>query len=107
MCDTQPGIDVLTAWLETAPGQYLLAWEQSHGFLLLTDLGRQTMIEAIDRDNAQANLGLYLHAVDALVCWQCASRPDVLPAYDDALLRRELDLFPQWYLQQHRAITHT
>jgi N-acetylmuramate 1-kinase len=83
----------------------VLAWEQSHGFLLLTDLGHQTMFEAIDRDNAQANLGLYLHAVDALVCWQRASRPDVLPAYDDALLRRELDLFPQWYLQRHRAIT--
>lgn len=83
----------------------VLAWDQPHGFLLLTDLGRQTMIEAIDRNNAQANLELYLQAVDALVCWQTASRADVLPAYDEALLRRELDLFPQWYLQQHRAVT--
>jgi SAM-dependent methyltransferase len=29
MSDTQPGIEALTAWLETPPGQYLLAWEQS------------------------------------------------------------------------------
>jgi aminoglycoside/choline kinase family phosphotransferase len=83
----------------------VLDWDQPHGFLLLTDLGRQTMIEAIDRDHAQANLDLYRQAVDTLVCWQRASRPEVLPPYDAALLRRELDLFPQWYLQQHRAIT--
>jgi SAM-dependent methyltransferase len=29
MSDTQPGIEALTAWLETPPGQYLLAWEQA------------------------------------------------------------------------------
>ena len=31
---------------------------------------------------------LYVDAVDALIRWQLASRPDVLPAYDDALLSR-------------------
>ena len=83
----------------------VLAWDEAHGFLLLSDLGRQTMMQAIDRDHPQANLSIYLDAVDALVCWQKASRPDVLPPYDEALLRRELDLFPQWYLQQHRGVT--
>ncbi len=83
----------------------VLAWDQSHGFLLLSDLGHQTMMQAIDRGHAQANLALYLQAVDALLAWQLASRPGVLPPYDEALLRRELDLFPQWYLQQHRAVT--
>jgi SAM-dependent methyltransferase len=29
MSDTQPGIEALAAWLETPPGQYLLAWEQA------------------------------------------------------------------------------
>ena len=37
--------------------------------------------------------------------WQLASLPDVLPLYDDALLSRELSLFPDWYVQQHRGIT--
>jgi len=83
----------------------VLAWDQGHGFLLLTDLGHQTMMQAIDRANPQANLGLYLQAVDALVRWQKASRADVLPACDAALLQRELGLFPQWYLQQYRGIT--
>ena len=82
----------------------VLDWDQAHGFLLLSDLGLQTMMQAIDRENAQPNLPLYLQAVDALITWQLASRPGVLPAYDQALLQRELDLFPQWYLRQHRAV---
>ncbi len=82
----------------------VLAWDQQHGFLLLSDLGRQTMMQAIDREHAQANLPLYMQALDALIAWQLASRPGVLPAYDDALLNRELDLFPQWYLKQHKNI---
>ncbi len=82
----------------------VLDWDQQHGFLLLSDLGQQTMMQAIDPAHAQANLPLYLQAVDALLTWQMASTPDGLPPYDQALLRRELDLFPQWYLRQHRAV---
>ncbi|MBC7216533.1 MAG: phosphotransferase, partial [Burkholderiaceae bacterium] len=46
----------------------------------------------------------YLQAVDALIEWQKASRPGVLPPYDEALLRRELALFPDWYVARHRGI---
>jgi aminoglycoside/choline kinase family phosphotransferase len=62
------------------------------------------MIEVVDRDNPPANLALYLRAVDALVAWQVASRPGVLPPYDEALLMRELQLFPDWYLARHRGV---
>ncbi len=82
----------------------VLAWDQAQGFMLLSDLGAQTMMQVIDRDNPQANLGLYLQAVDALIAWQLASKPDVLPAYDEALLKRELELFPEWYLTRHRGV---
>ena len=82
----------------------VLTWDQAHGFLLLSDLGPRTMMQAIDREQPQANLGLYLDAVDALVRWQKASKPGMLPVYDEALLQRELGLFPQWYVQQHRGI---
>ena len=82
----------------------VLDWDPAHGFMLLTDLGAQTMMQVID-PAAPPPLGLYLEAVDALVQWQLASREGVLPAYDQALLRRELDLFPQWYIAQHRQIT--
>lgn len=81
----------------------VLAWDQEHGFLLLEDLGCQTMMQAIDRAHAQANLALYQAAVEVLVCWQKASQPGVLPPYDEALLQRELGLFDQWYVRQHRA----
>jgi aminoglycoside/choline kinase family phosphotransferase len=48
---------------------------------------------------------MYMDAVDALIAWQLSSRPGVLPAYDDALLSRELQLFPDWYIAKHRGIT--
>ena len=83
----------------------VLAWDEARGFMLLTDLGAQTMMQVIQRDNPQANRGLYLQAIDALITWQLASRPDVLPPYDEPLLRRELQLFPDWYLTRHRGVT--
>ena len=83
----------------------VLAWDEPNGFMLLSDLGTQTMMQAIDPAQPQANLGLYLQAVDALLAWQTASRADVLPPYDQALLTRELALFPEWYLGRHRGVT--
>ncbi len=83
----------------------VLDWQREDGFMLLTDLGDRTMMSAIDAGKPQANLGLYLQAVDTLVQWQLASRPGELPPYDEALLRRELSLFPDWYLAQHKGLT--
>jgi hypothetical protein len=80
----------------------VLAWDEPHGFMLLSDLGNQTMMQVIDP--AAPPLALYLQAVDVLVQWQLASRPGELPPYDEALLRRELELFPQWYLTEHRKV---
>jgi aminoglycoside/choline kinase family phosphotransferase len=40
-------------------------------------------------------------ATGALVQWQLATRPGELPPYDEALLRRELGLFPEWYAGRH------
>ncbi len=81
----------------------ILAWEQELGFLLLSDLGAQTLLQSLDL-TAPPPLAAYLEAVDLLLQWQLASKPDVLPAYDAALLRRELDLFPDWYIAQHRQV---
>ena len=83
----------------------VLEWDAGLGFLLLDDLGTRTMIEVLDPDNPGASQKLYLLAVDALVTWQAASRPGVLPPYDEALLARELALFPDWYLARHHGLT--
>jgi hypothetical protein len=82
----------------------VLAWQEAQGFMLLTDLGDQTMMSAIDAKNPQANHALYMQAVDALITWQLSSQAGVLPPYNEALLNRELSLFPDWYLAQHRHL---
>ena len=85
-----------------APG--ILAWDEPQGFMLLDDIGAQTMMDVINRDDPQANHGLYMRALDPLLALQQSSRPGVLPVYDEALLQRELSLFPDWYLTQHRQL---
>lgn len=72
------------------------------GFLLLSDLGDTTYLKALDDANADALFG---DAISALVDWQRASRPGVLPPYDRALLQREMDLFPEWYVGRHLGAT--
>lgn len=76
----------------------ILAQDLGRGLLLLTDLGNSTYLDALDESNADR---LFRDALDALVKWQLASRPNALPPYDEALLRRELALFPDWYVARH------
>ena len=83
----------------------VLAWDAPQGFMLLTDLGTQTMMDGIVSEDAHANLPRYMQAVDALLQLQTAPQPSILPAYDAALLHRELALFPDWYIAQHRGFT--
>jgi len=83
----------------------ILAWDEAQGFMLLSDLGAQTLIEKLDPERPQDAFAWYQQATDTLLQWQLASRPGVLPAYDEALLRRELALFPDWYIARHRGTT--
>lgn len=82
----------------------VLAQDLEQGFLLLSDLGTQTYLQLINDDNADA---LFSDAIATLLRWQLASRPDVLPAYNDALLRQELALFPDWYMDKHLRLDQT
>jgi len=81
----------------------VLAQDLEQGFLLLTDLGSTTYLRALQENDTRADV-LFRDAIDALIAWQLASRPGVLPPYDAALLRRELDLFPDWYLARHLGL---
>ena len=71
------------------------AQDLEQGFLLLSDLGNTTYLDALDEHNAGR---LYEDALDALLRIQQASRPGLLPDYDRALLEKELRLFPDWYI---------
>jgi aminoglycoside/choline kinase family phosphotransferase len=79
----------------------VLAKSLDEGFLLLSDLGTRTYLSALTDATAPA---LYAEATAALIRWQLASRQGVLPPYDEALLRRELDLFPDWYIAKHLGL---
>ncbi|MCC6535216.1 MAG: phosphotransferase [Burkholderiales bacterium] len=76
----------------------ILAQDLERGFLLLTDFGTTPYLQALGQGNADV---LYRDALDALIRIQRASRAHALPEYDRGLLARELDLFPQWYVDRH------
>ena len=76
----------------------IIAQDLTQGFLLLSDLGNTTYLQALNTDSARA---LYTDACDALIKIQLASKPDVLPPYDEAVLFREMRLFPEWYIGKH------
>ncbi len=104
----------------------VLAWQESLGFLLLSDLGQQTMMQALchptgdwgglsnvpsDLSNVlipnEKTLDLFKKAISELITWQLASKPNVLPNYDQTLLHKELDLFHTWYLYQNKKLSST
>ncbi|MDN5881722.1 MAG: phosphotransferase [Nitrosospira sp.] len=94
------------AELFAAAGVYVpavLAQDLARGFLLLSDLGSTTYLRALNDDSGSPDR-LYRDAVAALLKIQLASRPGVLPDYDEALLLRELNLFPDWYLARHLQV---
>jgi aminoglycoside/choline kinase family phosphotransferase len=79
----------------------VVAADLERGFLLLTDLGTRTYLDALDAATAPA---LYGDASAALVRWQLASRDGELPPYDEVLLHGELNLFPEWYVARHLGV---
>lgn len=80
----------------------VLAGDEAQGFLLLEDLGRDTYLHVIDAGNADA---LFDAAVTQLLRLQAITPPDGMPAYDEALLARELALFDEWFLGRHLGHT--
>jgi aminoglycoside/choline kinase family phosphotransferase len=82
----------------------LIAQDLTHGFLLLSDLGDDTYLSQLNSESAPK---LYLDATNALIKLQIASKENVLPKYDEALLTREMQLFPDWYVSKHLNVSLT
>jgi len=80
---------------------HVIAQDLAQGFLLLTDLGTTSYLQALNAGSADA---LFRDATDTLLRWQLASKPGALPPYDRALLMREVELFPQWYIHRHLGL---
>ncbi|MDT8364585.1 MAG: phosphotransferase [Nitrosomonas sp.] len=81
----------------------IVAHDLQQGFMLLSDLGNTTYLQALTATPETAN-ALYKDAIDILIKLQQASTPAVFPDYDRALLRQELQLFPEWYLTKQLGV---
>jgi aminoglycoside/choline kinase family phosphotransferase len=81
-------------------GPKVLESDPDQGFLLLSDLGHELYLGALQAADAARADALMRDAIDALVRWQLHMPAQLLPAYDEALLARELALFPQWCVQR-------
>ena len=77
------------------------ARDVERGFLLLEDLGTNTLLQVIGDDNADA---MFDAAIDQLLALQAIAAPADLAAYDEAMLARELRLFDEWFLGRHLGI---
>ena len=88
-------------------GPTVLASDVERGFLLLSDLGSALYLDALrDASAAQAD-GLMRDAIRALIQWQLHVPADALPPFTDALLERDLGLFPEWCVQREFGLTWT
>jgi aminoglycoside/choline kinase family phosphotransferase len=79
----------------------IYAEDLERGFLLLNDLGNKTYLDVIDSENAD---DLFKDALQALLAFQQLPMVAPLPSYDVALLRRELELFPEWYVKHELGV---
>lgn len=89
---------ILTASGVHVPKVFAQNLEQ--GFLLLSDLGHNTFLQALN-DRVEIAKQLYNDATDALIKIQLTQQTENLPAYNEALLQQELNLFPDWYIAKH------
>jgi aminoglycoside/choline kinase family phosphotransferase len=83
----------------------VLARDMDRGFLLLTDLGSRQYLDELHEAHAADRL--YADALTALRSMQTAdaAMSSDLPRYDRALLLREMELMPEWFLRHHLGLT--
>jgi aminoglycoside/choline kinase family phosphotransferase len=86
-------------------GPQVLACDAERGFVLLTDLGRTLYLDAFEQASPAQADRLMRDAVRALVQWQTQVPGAELPPYDEAMLRRELQLFPDWCVAREYGVT--
>ena len=106
--DVRPFVDI--AQRIQAAGLHapqVLAVDEAQGFLLLTDLGNALYLPALQQAQPVQADTLMRELVAALVQFQQRVDGSGLPVYDDALLRRELALFPEWCVGREHGITWT
>lgn len=101
--DCAPFVHVAQLLAQAVHVPAIRAKDMEQGFLLLSDLGDLTYLQALTNQPEDADQ-LYSDATDALIKMQLTQRLDDLPHYDENLLRFELSLFPDWYIARHLQV---
>ena len=109
LMDSPPGLEDVRPWLRvhalldagSVRVPRVLARDEGAGLLLLEDLGTQTYLQVLDAGNADA---LFDAAIGQLLRLQAIAPPAWMPAYDEALLLRELRLFDDWFVSRHLGL---
>jgi len=99
--DVRPFV-LVAGWIGEAGlnGPQVLECDPAQGFVLLSDLGSRLYLSELQVAGAARADALMRDAIGALVQWQLKMPASALPAYDDAMLARELALFPEWCVQR-------
>jgi N-acetylmuramate 1-kinase len=110
--DAPPEREGIDSWLRVAQllatagvnVPEVLAVDAKQGFVLISDLGSLQYLEAFAKGADPEPL--YADAIDALLRMQTMTAVETreLPLYDHGLLRREMDLFPEWFLDRHLGL---
>ena len=100
--DVRPFVDI-SRRLRSA-GLYapeILYVDQANGYLLLEDLGDDLYRDLLHKNNADS---LFPALFDILKTFAQVADTTKLPDFDVRKLRRDMDLFPEWYLFKHRKM---
>jgi aminoglycoside/choline kinase family phosphotransferase len=77
----------------------LLQSNLEDGFILLEDFGSQWLLDELNEENASELYGYALQGLLPLATNKLLLNAD-LPHYDEALFRREMALFEEWFIEQ-------
>jgi hypothetical protein len=110
--DAPPQRENIDSWLQVARllattgvnVPQVLVVDAVQGFVLISDLGSLQYLEALTKGADPEPL--YADAIDALLCLQArgTGKAGGLPRYDHELLRKEMELFPEWFIGRHLGL---
>lgn len=100
--DCRPFIDISKRLLENSVNvPEVFHNDLEHGFLLLSDLGTVQYLDVLTPQNC---ITLYGDAIATLITMQKGTDQSNLACYDEQLLKQEMKLFDEWFIQKHLGI---
>lgn len=85
------------------PVPELLAVDLAQGFMMLSDFGDRLLLPALTAESADHHYSTAMRTLIPLMQADFSDAP--LPPYDQSLLRREMELFREWFCGVHLQLT--